>query len=65
MAIEKQGPTEVIDTSTTQEVGGVDSQIIEVLEAMGDEEEIQMQEDGSAILGPQEQIGRASCRERV
>jgi len=49
MAIEKQGPTEVIDTSTTQEVGGVDSQIIEVLEAMGSEEEIQMQEDGSAI----------------
>ena len=54
MAIEKQGPTEVIDTSTTQDVGGVDSQIIEVLEAMGSEEEIQMQEDGSAILGPEE-----------
>ena len=54
MAIERQGPEEVIDTSTTQDVGGVDSQIIEVLEAMGNEEEVQMQEDGSAILGPEE-----------
>ena len=54
MAIEKQGPEDIIDTSTTQDVGGVDSQIIEVLEAMNSEEDVQMQADGSAILGPEE-----------
>ena len=54
MAIEKQFSDEIIDTTTTQDVDGVDSQIIEVLEAMNGEEDVQMQEDGSAILGPEE-----------
>jgi len=37
MAIEKQFPEEVIDTTKTQD--NVDSQIIDVLEAMGEGEE--------------------------
>ena len=55
MAIEKQFPEEVIDTTTIQDADSLDSEIIEVLEAMGEgEENVQMQEDGSAILGPEE-----------
>jgi len=55
MAIEKQFPEEVIDTTKTQD--NVDTQIIDVLEAMGEgEENVQMQEDGSAILGPEESV---------
>ena len=55
MAIEKQFPEEVIDTTTTQDADALDSEIIDVLEAMGEgEENVQMQEDGSAILGPED-----------
>jgi hypothetical protein len=55
MAIEKQFPEEVIDTTKTQD--NVDTQIIDVLEAMSEgEENVQMQEDGSAILGPEESV---------
>jgi len=55
MAIERQAPEDIIDTTTTQDADSLDSEIIEVLEAMGEgEENIQMQEDGSAILGPEE-----------
>ena len=57
MAIEKQFPEEVIDTTTTQDADSLDSEIIEVLEAMGEgEENVQMQADGSAILGPEEEM---------
>ena len=55
MAIEKQFPEEVIDTTTIQDADSLDSEIIDVLEAMGEgEENVQMQADGSAILGPEE-----------
>ena len=57
MAIERQFPEEVIDTTTTQDADALDSQIIDVLEAMNPEEEnVQMQADGSAILGPEEEM---------
>ena len=57
MAIEKQFPEEIIDTTTTQDADALDSEIIEVLEAMGEgEENVQMQADGSAILGPEEEM---------
>ena len=55
MAIEKQFSDEIIDTTTTENADALDSEIIEVLEAMGEgEDNVQMQEDGSAILGPEE-----------
>ena len=52
MAIERQGPQDLIETTTTQDAEE-DSQIIDVIEALQDDE-IQMQEDGSALLGPEE-----------
>ena len=55
MVIEKQFSEEIIDTTTTEDADALDSEIIEVLDAMGEgEDNIQMQEDGSAILGPEE-----------
>ena len=53
MAIEKQFPEDIIETTTTEDAE-TDNQIIDVIEAMQGEEDVQMQEDGSAILGPEE-----------
>ena len=39
MAIEKQFPEEIIDTTTTQDADALDSEIIDVLDAMGEGEE--------------------------
>jgi len=52
MVIERQGPEDLIETTTTQDAEE-DSQIIDVIEALQDDE-IQMQDDGSALLGPEE-----------
>ena len=52
MAIERQLPDEPIDTSTIEDAEE-DSQIIDIIEAMEDDE-IQMQDDGSALLGPED-----------
>ena len=61
MAIERQVPDPaqiaepVQDLTNERSTEDIDEEIIEVLDAMGEgEDNIQMQEDGSAILGPEE-----------
>jgi len=57
MAIERQTPDpvdqmpEAVDMTTTQDADGLDNQLIEVLEGL-QEADVEMQEDGSALLGP-------------
>ena len=57
MAIERQTPDPVnqmpedVDMTTTQDADGLDNEIIEVLEGL-QEEDVEIQEDGSALLGP-------------
>ena len=57
MAIERQTPDpvdqmpEAVDMTTTQDADGLDNQLIEVLEGL-QEADVEIQEDGSAILGP-------------
>jgi len=61
MAIERQVPDPaqiaepVQDLTNERSTEDIDEEIIEVLDAMGEgEDNIQMQDDGSAILGPEE-----------
>ena len=57
MAIERQTPDpanqmpEEVDMTTTQDADGLDNEIIEVLEGL-QEADVEIQEDGSALLGP-------------
>ena len=57
MAIERQTPDPVdqmpeeVDMTTTQDADGLDNQLIEVLEGL-QEADVEIQEDGSALLGP-------------
>ena len=57
MAIERQTPDpvdqmpEAVDMTTTQTGDGLEDEIIEVLEGL-QEEDVEIQEDGSALLGP-------------
>ena len=57
MAIERQTPDpanqmpEEVDMTTTQDADGLDNQLIEVLEGL-QEADVEIQEDGSALLGP-------------
>ena len=57
MAIERQTPDpvnempEAVDMTTTQTGDGLEDDIIEVLEGL-QEEDVEIQEDGSALLGP-------------
>ena len=57
MAIERQTPDpanqmpEEVDMTTTQDADGLDNEIIEVLEGL-QEVDVEIQEDGSALLGP-------------
>ena len=59
MAIERLTPDpapDIVDMSTTQDTTSVEEeQIVDVIEGI-EESDIQMQEDGSAILGPEEEM---------
>ena len=65
MAIERQTPDPVdqmpeeVDMTTTQDADGLDNQLIEVLEGL-QEADVEIQEDGSALLGPAPEMQMAS-----
>ena len=65
MAIERQTPDPVnempedVDMTTTQTGDGLEDDIIEVLEGL-QEEDVEIQEDGSALLGPAPEMQMAS-----
>ena len=65
MAIERQTPDpvdqmpEAVDMTTTQDADGLDNQLIEVLEGL-QEADVEIQEDGSALLGPAPEMQMAS-----
>ena len=65
MAIERQTPDpvnempEAVDMTTTQTGDGLEDDIIEVLEGL-QEEDVEIQEDGSALLGPAPEMQMAS-----
>ena len=65
MAIERQTPDPVasapeeLDMTTTQDTDDLDNQIIEVLEGL-QESDVEIQEDGSALLGPAPEMQMSS-----
>ena len=65
MAIERQTPDPVasapeeLDMTTTQDTDDLDNQIIEVLEGL-QESDVEIQEDGSALLGPEPEMQMSS-----
>ena len=65
MAIERQTPDPVastpeeLDMTTTQNTDDLDNQIIEVLEGL-QESDVEIQEDGSALLGPAPEMQMSS-----
>jgi hypothetical protein len=63
MAIERLTPDpapDIEDMSTSQDTTSVEEeQIVDVIEGI-EESDIQMQEDGSAILGPEEEMQMTS-----
>ena len=65
MAIERKTPDPVasapeeLDMTTTQDADNLDSEIIEVLEKI-QESDVEIQEDGSALLGPEPEMQMSS-----
>ena len=65
MAIERQTPDPVasapeeLDMTTTQDTDDLDNQLIEVLEGL-QESDVEIQEDGSALLGPAPEMQMSS-----
>ena len=65
MAIERQTPDPVtatpeeLDMTTAQDTDDLDNEIIEVLEGL-QESDVEMQEDGSALLGPEPEMQMSS-----
>ena len=53
MAIERTTPEPVVDMTTAQDAE--EQEIVEIMEGI-EEADIQMQDDGSAILGPEEEM---------
>ena len=62
MAIERTTPEPVVDMTTAQDAE--EQEIVEIMEGI-EEADIQMQDDGSAILGPEEEMQMTLSSEKI